>query len=201
MTNLINGVTPQFAQKFLQIAKDGAELSQIDNFQLQIVRDGTPMSIGTYTDDEGEECPIVKFTQPNINFTKLKNFTKQVNSLTEGYKDCSLKTDLFTVKFKGGRFAINAEKLLSEITEEYFRQKTGMPIVQNESPAFEAVMDKFVDAFVGTQTSILNYIALVDVFDKANNGALRNIGKLMSIDEDTEEIVFSQELLALGSNE
>lgn len=195
----LSGVSLQFAQKFMQVATKGSELSQIENFQLQIVRDGTPMSIGEEPgDEEGEMRPIVKFSQPNLHFVKLKNFTKQVNSLTEGYKDCSLKTDLFTVKFRGGRFAINAEKLLSEITEEYFRQKTGLPLVDNESPAFEAVMDKFVDAFVGQQTSVLNYIALIDVFSTENNTQLRKLGALMSIDEEQEEIRFDEELLAIA---
>ena len=134
----------------------------------------------------------------NIHFSKLNNFVRQINAITDGFNECVIKTDLFTVKFKGGRFALKAEKLLQEITEEYFRNKTGMPFVDNESRLFEEVMENFVETFVGSQTSALNYIALVDVFHKENNAQLRELGKLIAVNEETRSLEFSDTLLRIA---
>ena len=195
-----------FAAKFLNVAKNGSELARMENFDIQIIRDGKPMSMGyekdengvEITDSDGEKVPITKFSQKNIHFTKLNNFVRQINAITDGFNECVIKTDLFTVKFKGGRFALKAEKLLQEITEEYFRNKTGMPFVDNESQFFEEVMENFVEAFVGSQTSALNYIALVDVFHKENNAQLRALGKLIYVNEETRELEFSNKLLQIA---
>ena len=194
-------ISKSFAAKFLNVAKNGHELAQVENFDLQIVRDGKPMAIGYSEDEDGEKTPITKFSQSNIHFSKLNNFVRQVNAVTHGYNECAIKTDLFTVKFKGGKFAIKAEKLLQEITEEYFRNKSGMPFVDNESRLFEEIMEQFVESFTGNQTSVLNYIALVDVFNKQNNDQLREIGKLISVNEDTYSLEFSDKLLEIaGAN-
>ena len=195
-----------FAAKFLNVAKNGGELARMKNFDIQIIRDGKPMSMGyekdengvEITDSEGKKVPITKFSQDNIHFSKLNNFVRQINAITDGFNECVIKTDLFTVKFKGGRFALKAEKLLQEITEEYFRNKTGMPFVDNESQLFEEVMENFVKAFVGSQTSALNYIALVDVFHKENNAQLRALGKLITVNEETRSLEFSDRLLQIA---
>ena len=195
-----------FAAKFLNVAKNGGELAKMENFDIQIIRDGKPMSMGyekdengvEITDSDGEKVPITKFSQKNIHFTKLNNFVRQINAITDGFNECVIKTDLFKVKFKGGRFALKAEKLLQEITEEYFRNKTGMPFVDNESQLFEEVMEKFVESFVGDQTSALNYIALVDVFHKENNAQLRELGKLIAVNEETRSLEFSDKLLQIA---
>ena len=195
-----------FAAKFLNVAKNGHELAQVENFDIQIIRDGKPMSMGyekdengvEIVDNDGEKTPITKFSQDNIHFSKLNNFVRQINAITDGFNECVIKTDLFTVKFKGGRFALKAEKLLQEITEEYFRNKTGMPFVDNESRLFEEVMEKFVESFVGSQTSALNYIALVDVFHKENNAQLRELGKLIAVNEETRTLEFSDTLLRIA---
>lgn len=194
-------ISKSFAAKFLNVAKNGHELAQVENFDLQIVRDGKPMAIGYSEGEDGEKTPITKFSQSNIHFTKLNNFVRQVNAVTHGYNECAIKTDLFTVKFKGGKFAIKAEKLLQEITEEYFRNKSGMPFVDNESRLFDEIMEQFVESFTGNQTSVLNYIALVDVFNKQNNEQLREIGKLISVNEETYSLEFSDKLLEIaGAN-
>ena len=195
-----------FAAKFLNVAKNGSELAKMENFDIQIIRDGKPMSMGyekdengvEIVDNDGEKTPITKFSQDNIHFSKLNNFVRQINAITDGFNECVIKTDLFTVKFKGGRFALKAEKLLQEITEEYFRNKTGMPFVNNESRLFEEVMENFVEAFVGSQTSALNYIALVDVFHKENNAQLRELGKLIAVNEETRSLEFSDRLLQIA---
>lgn len=195
-----------FAAKFLNVAKNGSELAKMENFDIQIIRDGKPMSMGyekdengvEIVDNDGEKTPITKFSQDNIHFSKLNNFVRQINAITDGFNECVIKTDLFTVKFKGGRFALKAEKLLQEITEEYFRNKTGMPFVDNESRLFEEVMEKFVESFVGSQTSALNYIALVDVFHKENNAQLRELGKLIAVNEETRSLEFSDRLLQIA---
>ena len=195
-----------FAAKFLNVAKNGSELAKMENFDIQIIRDGKPMSMGyekdengvEIVDNDGEKTPITKFSQDNIHFSKLNNFVRQINAITDGFNECVIKTDLFTVKFKGGRFALKAEKLLQEITEEYFRNKTGMPFVNNESRLFEEVMENFVEAFVGSQTSALNYIALVDVFHKENNAQLRELGKLIAVNEETRTLEFSDTLLRIA---
>ena len=195
-----------FAAKFLNVAKNGSELAKMENFDIQIIRDGKPMSMGyekdengvEIVDNDGEKTPITKFSQDNIHFSKLNNFVRQINAITDGFNECVIKTDLFTVKFKGGRFALKAEKLLQEITEEYFRNKTGMPFVDNESRLFEEVMEKFVESFVGSQTSALNYIALVDVFHKENNAQLRELGKLIAVNEETRTLEFSDTLLRIA---
>ena len=195
-----------FAAKFLNVAKNGSELAKMENFDIQIIRDGKPMSMGyekdengvEIVDNDGEKTPITKFSQDNIHFSKLNNFVRQINAITDGFNECVIKTDLFTVKFKGGRFALKAEKLLQEITEEYFRNKTGMPFVDNESRLFEEVMEKFVESFVGDQTSVLNYIALVDVFHKENNAQLRELGKLIAVNEETRSLEFSDRLLQIA---
>ena len=191
-------LSKSFAAKFLNVAKNGHELARVENFDLQIVRDGKPMAIGYSEDEDGEKTPITKFSQSNIHFSKLNNFVRQVNAVTQGYTDCAIKTDLFTVKFKGGKFAIKAEKLLQEITEEYFRNKSGMPFVDNESKLFEEIMEQFVESFTGNQTSILNYIALIDVFNKQNNEQLREIGKLIFVNEESNTLEFSDKLLEIA---
>ena len=118
------------------------------------------------------------------------------STLCTSHRKMNVRTkQIFKVKFKGGRFALKAEKLLQEITEEYFRNKTGMPFVDNESRLFEEVMEKFVESFVGDQTSALNYIALVDVFHKENNAQLRELGKLITVNEETRSLEFSDKLL------
>ena len=130
-------LSKNFAAKFLNVAKNGGELAKMKNFDIQIIRDGKPMSMGyekdekgvEITDSDGKKIPITKFSQENIHFTKLSNFVRQINSITDGFNECEIRTDLFRVKFKGGKFALKAEKLLQEITEEYFRNKTGTPIV------------------------------------------------------------------------
>ena len=195
-----------FAAKFLNVAKNGNELAKMENFDIQIIRDGKPMTMGyekdengvEIVDNDGKKTPITKFSQDNIHFSKLNNFVRQINAITDGFNECVIKTDLFTVKFKGGRFALKAEKLLQEITEEYFRNKTGMPFVDNESRLFEEVMENFVEAFVGSQTSALNYIALVDVFHKENNAQLRELGKLIAVNEETRTLEFSDTLLRIA---
>ena len=195
-----------FVAKFLNVAKNGSELAKMENFDIRIIRDGKPMSMGyekdehgvEITDSDGKKVPITKFSQDNIHFSKLNNFVRQINAITDGFNECVIKTDLFTVKFKGGRFALKAEKLLQEITEEYFRNKTGMPFVNNESRLFEEVMENFVEAFVGRQTSALNYIALVDVFHKENNAQLRELGKLIAVNEETRTLEFSDTLLRIA---
>ena len=195
-----------FAAKFLNVAKNGNELAKMENFDIQIIRDGKPMTMGyekdengvEIVDNDGKKTPITKFSQDNIHFSKLNNFVRQINAITDGFNECVIKTDLFTVKFKGGRFALKAEKLLQEITEEYFRNKTGMPFVNNESRLFEEVMENFVEAFVGSQTSALNYIALVDVFHKENNAQLRELGKLIAVNEETRTLEFSDTLLRIA---
>ena len=195
-----------FAAKFLNVAKNGNELAKMDNFDIQIIRDGKPLTMGyekdengvDIVDNDGKKTPITKFSQDNIHFSKLNNFVRQVNAITDGFNECVIKTDLFTVKFKGGIFALKAEKLLQEITEEYFRNKTGMPFVDNESRLFEEVMEKFVESFVGDQTSALNYIALVDVFHKENNAQLRELGKLIAVNEETRTLEFSDTLLRIA---
>ena len=199
-------LSKNFAAKFLNVAKNGGELARMENFDIQIIRDGKPMSMGyekdengvEITDSDGKKTPITKFSQDNIHFSKLNNFVRQINAITDGFNECVIKTDLFTVKFKGGRFALKAEKLLQEITEEYFRNKTGMPFVDNESQFFEEVMENFVEAFVGSQTSALNYIALVDVFHKENNAQLRELGKLIAVNEETRTLEFSDRLLQIA---
>ena len=195
-----------FAAKFLNVAKNGNELARMENFDIQIIRDGKPMTMGyekdengvEIVDNDGKKTPITKFSQDNIHFSKLNNFVRQINAITDGFNECVIKTDLFTVKFKGGRFALKAEKLLQEITEEYFRNKTGMPFVDNESRLFEEVMENFVETFVGSQTSALNYIALVDVFHKENNAQLRELGKLIAVNEETRTLEFSDTLLRIA---
>ena len=195
-----------FVAKFLNVAKNGSELAKMENFDIRIIRDGKPMSMGyekdehgvEITDSDGKKVPITKFSQDNIHFSKLNNFVRQINAITDGFNECVIKTDLFTVKFKGGRFALKAEKLLQEITEEYFRNKTGMPFVNNESRLFEEVMENFVEAFVGRQTSALNYIALVDVFHKENNAQLHELGKLIAVNEETRTLEFSDTLLRIA---
>ena len=195
-----------FVAKFLNVAKNGSELAKMENFDIRIIRDGKPMSMGyekdehgvEITDSDGKKVPITKFSQDNIHFSKLNNFVRQINAITDGFNECVIKTDLFTVKFKGGRFALKVEKLLQEITEEYFRNKTGMPFVNNESRLFEEVMENFVEAFVGSQTSALNYIALVDVFHKENNAQLRELGKLIAVNEETRTLEFSDTLLRIA---
>ena len=195
-----------FAAKFLNVAKNGSELAKMENFDIQIIRDGKPMTMGykkdengvEIVDNDGKKTPITKFSQDNIHFSKLNNFVRQINAITDGFNECVIKTDLFTVKFKGGRFALKAEKLLQEITEEYFRNKTGMPFVDNESRLFEEVMENFVETFVGSQTSALNYIALVDVFHKENNAQLRELGKLIAVNEETRTLEFSDTLLRIA---
>ena len=196
-----------FAAKFLNVAKNGSELARMENFDIQIIRDGKPMTMGyekdengvEIVDNDGKKTPITKFSQDNIHFSKLNNFVRQINAITDGFNECVIKTDLFTVKFKGGRFALKAEKLLQEITEEYFRNKTGMPFVDNESRLFEEVMENFVETFVGSQTSALNYIALVDVFHKENNAQLRELGKLIAVNEETRTLEFSDTLLKIAN--
>ena len=195
-----------FAAKFLNVAKNGSELAKMENFDIQIIRDGKPMTMGyekdengvEIVDNDGKKTPITKFSQDNIHFSKLNNFVRQINAITDGFNECVIKTDLFTVKFKGGRFALKAEKLLQEITEEYFRNKTGMPFVDNESRLFEEVMENFVETFVGSQTSALNYIALVDVFHKENNAQLRKLGKLIAVNEETRTLEFIDTLLRIA---
>ena len=199
-------LSKNFAAKFLNVAKNGSELAKMENFDIQIIRDGKPMTMGyekdengvEIVDNDGKKTPITKFSQDNIHFSKLNNFVRQINAITDGFNECVIKTDLFTVKFKGGRFALKAEKLLQEITEGYFRNKTGMPFVDNESRLFEEVMEKFVESFVGSQTSALNYIALVDVFHKENNAQLRELGKLIEVNEETRTIEFSDRLLRIA---
>ena len=39
-----------FAAKFLNVAKNGAELARMKNFDIQIIRDGKPMSMGYEND-------------------------------------------------------------------------------------------------------------------------------------------------------
>ena len=73
-----------------------------------------------------------------------------------------------------------------------------MPFVDNESRLFEEVMEKFVESFVGDQTSALNYIALVDVFHKENNAQLRELGKLIAVNEETRSLEFSDKLLQIA---
>ena len=73
-----------------------------------------------------------------------------------------------------------------------------MPFVDNESRLFEEVMEKFVESFVGDQTSTLNYIALVDVFHKENNAQLRELGKLIYVNEENRELEFSNRLLQIA---
>ena len=182
-----------FAAKFLNVAKNGSELARMKNFDIQIIRDGKPMSMGyekdengvEITDSDGKKIPITKFSQENIHFTKLNNFVRQINAITDGFNECEIKTDLFKVKFKGGRFALKAEKLLVLTDVRGIYSDTGMPFVDNESQLFEEVMEKFVESFVGDQTSALNYIALVDVFHKENNAQLRELGKLIAGNEET----------------
>ena len=55
-----------------------------------------------------------------------------------------------------------------------------------------------MESFVGDQTSVLNYIALVDVFHKENNAQLRELGKLISVNEETRSLEFSDRLLQIA---
>ena len=195
MKNLVN---VSLANKVLAIANGGSELSSMQNFEVQIVRDGIPMVVRHQEPEteDGEAVPVTKYIQNNLHFSKLKNFTEQINSITKEYKDCHIQAGDFKVSFKGGRFAVNAEKLLKEITENYLRLETEQLIVDNESVQFEELQEKFTSSFVGKQTSILNYLALIDTFKSAKDSELQAIVKHLSFSE-AGEIVFSDELTKL----
>ena len=77
-------ISKSFAAKFLNVAKNGHELAQVENFDLQIVRDGKPMAIGYSEDEDGEKTPKTKYSQSNIHFSKLNNKVRRVNELTLG---------------------------------------------------------------------------------------------------------------------
>lgn len=176
------------ATKVMAVANGGSQLAEIENFEMQIIRDGKPFVIGKNED----ESPKTKYFQQNIHFEKMHKFTKQVNSLTRGYDSCEIVAGDYKVKFKGGKFAINAEKLLDEITENHFRVATGMAIVDNESTDFEATKEKFVSVFVGEQTSMLNYLALIDTFKNAKDADLFALSSHMSFSEDGTKLEFSE---------
>lgn len=176
------------ATKVMAVANGGSQLAEIENFEMQIIRDGQKFVIGKNEDDS----PKTKFFQKNLHFKKMSNFTNQVNSLTRGYDSCEIIAGEYKVKFKGGKFAINADRLLKEITENYFRTTHGIAIVDNESLEFEDTKDKFVDVFVGEQTSILNYLALIDTFKNANDSDLFNLSNHMTFSEDGTALQFSE---------
>lgn len=198
MANLNLGL----AAKVLAVSNGGAELAQIDNFNMRLIRDGKPVVMGWKKSEvEGEEDePITSIFQKNLHFKKMRNFTEQINTLTRDSKDCEIQAGEYRVKFRGGRFAINAEKLLKEITEDYFRGVVGQLVVDNESVEFEETLDIFVDSFVGKQTSILNYLALIDTFKNVKSADLSNIAKHITIAADTSELTFSEEMVQLIEN-
>lgn len=176
------------AKKVQQVANGGSQLAEIENFEMQIMRDGQAFVIGK--DKEGAD--VKKFFQKNLHFKKMSNFTSQVNSLTRGFDNCEIIAGDYKVKFKGGKFAINAERLLKEITENHFRATQQIAIVDNESVEFEETRDKFVEAFVGDQTSVLNYLALIDTFKNASDSDLFGLAPHMSFSEDGTQILFSE---------
>lgn len=184
------------ARKVMQVANGGSQLAEIENFNMKLNRDGVAFVIGQKPSEiEGQpSTPITEFQQKNLHFKKMRNFTDQVNSLTTGYDHCEIVAGEYKVKFRGGKFAINAERLLKEITENYFRTTQQVAIVDNESVEFDETREKFVNVFIGDQTSMLNYLALIDTFKTATNSELFALSSHMKFTEDGQ-LQFSELLL------
>ena len=65
-----------FAAKFLNVAKNGSELARMKNFDIQIIRDGKPMSMGYEKDENG-----VEITDSDGKKYQSRNFHKKIFTL------------------------------------------------------------------------------------------------------------------------